>query len=338
MEKKAGRHGCKKGKFLVPIQDALKNGELSGEKLLNRAKELKPENESLRNPLHAFIESLFCLLDEDTIRKRYDPELDPRKSRHSFRYEYYYYWLTEKEPAESTALLKKAIDGEKKSYDRINELFQNKIKEIYNMNLNNWETLLGKVEIRNPNKEELLWKLADANVTKWLQADPDRLEFLPEDAILCRIAEEMQKLLKWRYMDVYLDDKCSKIKLIQLKISAVKDDYEEHLESIDPKPKSISDKYLFTKENISRKEFLTDLRIKKPEPISPKNINNLLARVLIYIDIHSSGRLKLMNQLLMGLSDEENSKDVLDEFIFKSMENEVRIIDHHLSELVKLLP
>lgn len=328
MAKNDKDHGCTKGKFLVPIQKALEEGELSGIDLFNKSKEESKEAANLKHPKSAFNESLHCLLVKKIIQGYYEPTLNPRQTRHTSNFDYYIFSLVKKDPIEILHLINNAISGnDLESYNELKELYTKKVMEIDSDNEHNWKTLLNKVHVKTPNYKELLWHEADEKMTREIRIDPELYDNLGMDGVYQRINSDMLNLSRCTILN-----KNTKTRLYLLKILKpdIEDPYEQYVESLNPKPKSISEMYLFTEELISKEDFLETLGYAKPKRSSHNDINKLYKQLISYINIQESGRAKLIDLLSIGLSEQENSDTTLHDLVYKATNKKERIINYKL--------
>jgi hypothetical protein len=316
---KKDEYGCKKGPFLLPIQEVLKEGELSGEELFKKAKERNPEINSLTNPIPSFTQALHCLLGKNIIHRRYDPELDPRRtSKHRFNYKYDKYSLINTEPIRILQLIKLTIsEGDMKSYNELEIIFEKNLNEIYLINGQKWESLFKKVEIRNPSYMELLWFEAEQIINLKIKSNLELEEYMDLEYYYDLIKNEMEDLSKWK---LKLLNKHGKKCLYQLKIDNKKitDPEEIYIESLNPKPESICQNYLFTENHLSKEEFLKIMEFKKPRKRGHYEVDNLLYQLISYINLHESDKAKLIDQLSKGLGEQENSNELLFQLVVKT--------------------
>lgn len=315
MTKKNKRHGCTDGKFLVPIQKALKKGELSGEELFEKAKLLSPEGASLDNPKKSFIQALHCLLEDGIIRiEKYDLELDPRVTQSAFRFEYFVYGLVKRNFRYIRLLLLKLNEGDENAYTELKELFNRKIKEIELYNEKNWENLLEKVIIRKPTNKELAYYIALKEVKKEeMDLDPiiksrytkDEYNTILTDRYDDTLIKIESKICEYEN-DPQILDSYRNITLFLLEGSKNPAPPEE----IDaPIPPSLDKMFVF---NENKKNALEEMGFKKPIHRSDKQINDLFEDVIIHLND------EYINSFARALSDRENSKHLLNKITYES--------------------
>ena len=332
MEKNEKNHGCVRGKFLVPIKIALKEGALSGKQLYGKSKELIEPSKRRRASKQSFNESLLCLLNNKTIQiEHYSFVDDSRKSRQSFTYEGFTYSLVKTNKSDILILINKSANIEntsgdsKEARDEIKRLFSRKVQQIESENFKKWELLLNEVTLKTPTNEELAWFLAYKNVTEELEEHPEFIN-LNELEYYEKIRMTMNKYLD----NINLIKENKKFSLLYGNLtlfllnsseSFKRPEYEhDHtkpldLRCADPMPHSINKNYLFI--DIVSKEYFFEIHgFKKPLEWNNKKIDTLFEDILFKI-FNSVKKNDLISKLAIALSEDENSTEKLNELVFK---------------------
>lgn len=329
------------GIFIPAILKALKKGAQPGSELIISANEEIPLDERPHNPKKPFAESLLCLLHQKKIRiEGYNMDYDTsRKTKQSFNPDGFIFSLIKKEPFEIMRDILKLDepreDESKKAYFELRDLFKKKTKEIEDSNIKNWNSLKEKIEVRKPEGDEILFFHAKQKILSEINEESLVAEHYEKEISYYtgEIEEMMQtEISNCRKNLPQIIEEHKEISLFLLKIPENEelDECESKIKVMNPKPDSISRYHLFTNKKLTKEEFLTKIGFEKPINRSHNFKEELFQDVFSYINSQEKGRDALIDRFSRGLSDRNNSKELLNELVYEATSGKESLINDYL--------
>ncbi|HEX3013110.1 MAG TPA: hypothetical protein VHO92_02395, partial [Methanobacterium sp.] len=207
-------------------------------------------------------------------------------------------------------------ENAKEAYDELIKHFNDKVHFIENENMYKWRSLISEVESRKPTDEEILFYEASIEAGKKLdkirEKDP---EDALENSILHYYRAIEEKIDELRPILTQIIAKHEEINVMVVDSPIKSPDYEENRY---PVPQTlIGKKYSFDAE--TPKEVLLN-KIDCYEPIrrDADEIKTIFDNVISYINSNPNMKDKLIEDLALGLSKQDESDITLNELVYKA--------------------
>lgn len=293
------------------IINELKKESLTGKKLCDRLKINFKESDSDRK---VFNESLIRLIDKNKIFiLGYDSKDDARKRPQAFQPLPIIFSLVEEDPNHIRNLLHELNGSDReiaeKSRKELIGLYINKINQIEQDNNAKWRGLLERVYSREPSDDEVLWyyaheKLMNEEKYQSLLKSDEQHALDGHDVIQHIMGNNRAHVQEIR-------QKYPNLEIFFLK------DLKLEREPFDPIPTSITEMFYFTNDNLSKEDFLNNFSFTKPKRMNQREIFVLFDRTLSWIRSQEKGKNMYLESFAIALSYLEESKEKMDELIFK---------------------